>query len=91
VKYPNIVVKLCDNPKVVETIHVNRSKKFHANNVESQPSDNSMPTIKKNEAADQLSTRATYGSMTKTQPLRFIPFPGNDNLDEEADSSNEDV
>uniref|UniRef100_A0A915I1F6 Uncharacterized protein n=1 Tax=Romanomermis culicivorax TaxID=13658 RepID=A0A915I1F6_ROMCU len=62
----NIVVQLCDNLKVIETIHVNRSKKFHANNVETPKS---MPGIKEDEATDQLSMQATHRSTTKMKPL----------------------
>uniref|UniRef100_A0A915K452 Uncharacterized protein n=1 Tax=Romanomermis culicivorax TaxID=13658 RepID=A0A915K452_ROMCU len=49
--------------------------KFHAHNVETSQSDNSMPRIKENKDTNQQSTEATRGSTAKMKMLRYLPYP----------------
>uniref|UniRef100_A0A915K846 Uncharacterized protein n=1 Tax=Romanomermis culicivorax TaxID=13658 RepID=A0A915K846_ROMCU len=86
IRYPNVIVRLCDNPNIVETLHINRTKRFHPTTsaAQSTPQDNA----KKRALEDGSQNR---GSTTPKIINRYIPYSGNDTLEEEADSSHEDV
>uniref|UniRef100_A0A915I4L9 Uncharacterized protein n=1 Tax=Romanomermis culicivorax TaxID=13658 RepID=A0A915I4L9_ROMCU len=83
--YPNVIVRLCDNPNVVETLHVNRTKQFHPTTSARQ----SMPQDNPKKRAFEDGSQNT-GSTTPKIINCYIPYPGNDTLEEDADSSNED-